>query len=495
MNYWIPSLIILLSAGTVPAYAQEGDSLEHAPRESRFFGDYYVGVGEVSRENIRIFGGDLFVAGQVEGEIIVLGGDVTLEPTAVVNGRIAAIGGTVSKKEGAVVNGKVMEANIREGITYSEGTPRETKPKFREFGLKEKGHPVPGSWIHRDTYWFVYNRNEGLRFTPLNWHWDREARSTLRLSLTLGYRFGQQQPAGRLSLEKRVGWRLFPPEIPSLVVFASALRETRTDDGYRIPEIENSLAAALARQDFQDRWDEEGYEAGLTMIHPVVRLKAAYRHTDVDPVSVTRRQVRIFQKGRQFRPTLDAIPDNVRSILATLGVKTPAPDLLASGLDIGITAEKILDADSVDTFARWLAQVTANWRMTPDLVLRSRFLAGSAQGTLPEYRSFGVGGLGSVSAYPYKLQTGDRMLQLNIELIFLPEFIGKDWLISLFSDLGHAWRHQDYGFSNSKDILDSGISAIGVGVGDDDLDWRVNLARPLDGRDILETTFRLNLNF
>lgn len=509
MPYVIPAVVGLLTAGMVSGYSPTDtvatdsvametiapfDTLPYTGKESKFFGDYYVGPGQVSRENIRIFGGNLGVAGQVDGEIIVLGGDVTLEPTAVVNGQIVAIGGSVIRKEGAVVNGKVVEANIREGITYSEGPSRETKPRHREFGLKEKGRPVPGPWVHADTRWFVYNRNEGFRFTPINWHWDRRSRSSFRLSLTLGYRFGQHQPAGRLTLEKRLAQKLLPPEMPGIIVFASALRETRTDDGYRLPEMENSLAALLARQDFYDRWDEEGYEAGLAVTHPHFFARGAYRHTDIDSLSVTRRQARIFQKERQFRTTLAAVPDNIKSILATLRGKTRDLNSLATGLDIGITAERILQS-RVDTFTRWLVRCTASWKAAPDIVLRSRFMAGSARGTLPGYRLFGVGGLGSVSAYPYKTQEGDRMVQLNTELIFLPEFIGKDWLISLFSDLGHAWMHSDYGFTNLDAITDRGISAIGVGVGDDDLDWRINLARPLDGRDIWETTFRLNLNF
>ncbi|MFQ6615505.1 MAG: hypothetical protein ACE5HZ_01880 [Fidelibacterota bacterium] len=495
MHIVIPVLIALLMGMNVPAYAQKSDTVEYAGRESKFFGDYYVGEGEVSQENIRVFGGDLFVAGQVDGQITVLGGDVTLEPTAVVNGRIVAIGGSVLRKEGAVVNGKVMEANIREGITYSEGTTRETEPRTREFGLKERGRALPRIWTHRDTYWFVYNRNEGLLLTPFNWHWDRQSRSSLRLSFTLGYRFGQKQTAGRLTLEKRLGQRFFPPGIPSLLAFASAFRQTRTDDDYRLPEMENSLASLLARQDFYDRWDEEGAEVGLAMTHPVVNLNGAYRVTEIDSLSVTRRQARVFQKDRLFRKALAAIPDNVRTVLATVRVKTVALDPLTTGLGFAITAERILQADLIEPFTRWLGRITANWEVAPDVVLRSRFLAGSARGTLPDYRFFAVGGLGSVSAYPYKDQKGDRMVQVNSELILLPEFIGRDWLISLFSDLGHAWMHADYEFSNTGAIIDHGISSIGVGVGDEDLDWRINVARPLDGRDIWETTFRVNLNF
>ncbi|MFQ6674020.1 MAG: hypothetical protein ACE5GH_04465, partial [Fidelibacterota bacterium] len=146
-------------------------------------------------------------------------------------------------------------------------------------------------------------------------------------------------------------------------------------------------------------------------------------------------------------------------------------------------------------FRRIITLVTANWRLAPDIVLRSRFLLGTAEGILPNFRHFGVGGLGSVSAHPYKIQKGDRTLQVNVELVFLPDFLDKDWLIALFADAGHSWMEGDHDFTDAGSIANGTVSAIGVGLGDDDLDWRINVARPLDGRDTWETTFRLNLNF
>ena len=68
--------------------------------EIKFFGDYYLGADQKSKRNVRVFGGDLFLAGTVEGQIIVVGGDATLESTAVINGRVVAIvGGQFSGKK------------------------------------------------------------------------------------------------------------------------------------------------------------------------------------------------------------------------------------------------------------------------------------------------------------------------------------------------------------------------------------------------------------
>ncbi len=50
--------------------------------------------------------GSVRIAGQVDRDVVVFGGNVILEPTAVIGRDVTVIGGTVDKKEGAVVRGK-----------------------------------------------------------------------------------------------------------------------------------------------------------------------------------------------------------------------------------------------------------------------------------------------------------------------------------------------------------------------------------------------------
>ena len=470
---------------------QEPDTYVETGKETKFFGDYYVGIDKVSRDNIRIFGGDLFVAGRVDGQIMVLGGDVTLESSCIVNGQIVAVGGSILKKEGAVVHGKLVEANIKEGISYSEGAGHEEEPEQHTFKLERRMRRSLKSWIHPDIHWFVYNRNEGFVWTPFNWRWDRRSQSSIRLSVSLGYRFGQNELAGRFTLEK--GFL----ENRNLVVFASAFNESRTDDSYRLPKKENTLAAFLARQDFYDRWNEQGYELGMGFDVGWARIKAAYRYADTDSISITRRQARFFQKNRLFRSNeyVPVIPGDVRSLLATLSVRTPGLTELSTGAGLIVSGDHILKADKFGSFTRMKTTFMANWEFATDIFFRSRFLAGATTDTLPAFQYFGVGGLGSVSGYPYKLQLGDRMLQANVELMFLPDFFDGDLYISLFADAGYAWMQKAHGFTDLQSITDETITAIGIGLGDEDMDWRINIARPLDGRDVWETTFRLNLNF
>ena len=60
-------------------------------------------------------------------------------------------------------------------------------------------------------------------------------------------------------------------------------------------------------------------------------------------------------------------------------------------------------------------------------------------------------------------------------------------------------QDDDTSFSfEQNDLMEKGISSAGIGIGSSDhknLDWAVNIAKPLNGREVFETTIRFNYNF
>ena len=76
-----------------------------------FYKDHVIPRGTISYDNIRIIGGDLIVDGTVKGKITLIGGDVKLNDTAVLDGQIVVVGGNVQKHANAVINGKIIESN------------------------------------------------------------------------------------------------------------------------------------------------------------------------------------------------------------------------------------------------------------------------------------------------------------------------------------------------------------------------------------------------
>lgn len=114
-------LCVLAVVGATPALANGaqsggrtcfGDSATIAAGESvdsflAFGCNVHIEQGATVRGDVANFGGNLTLAGQVNGNIAMLGGNVSLQPSAVVHGNVAAIGGNVQRAEGATINGGV----------------------------------------------------------------------------------------------------------------------------------------------------------------------------------------------------------------------------------------------------------------------------------------------------------------------------------------------------------------------------------------------------
>lgn len=73
-----------------------------------------VGKGQVVSGSLVVFGGGATIAGTVEKDAVIFGGDVKLEPTAHIKGDFVSFGGKVEKAKGARVDGdEVTGKNIQ----------------------------------------------------------------------------------------------------------------------------------------------------------------------------------------------------------------------------------------------------------------------------------------------------------------------------------------------------------------------------------------------
>ncbi len=484
----------------------EKDELQEPATETDeilFREDVVIDSGEVVHKNITIIGGNFTVYGTVNGKVTLYGGDAYLKSGSVLNGEIATIGGNLYTDPGATNRGKVIESNLQEGLIYRE-TDSEDKIQGRtEFNLDRRSKRNRKSWIHPKWPMFQYNRNEGLVFTPFNARWDRASHSSFRVTWSLGVRWHQgYRPdyLGRATLEKS----FFTQR--NILVYTSIFKESRTDDSYRLSRNENSMAGILGRQDFLDRWEEKGWELGLALdFAPFTRLKVRTVSAEQDTFLLLDLWS-LFEKERALRPNLNVDNKQVNYYEITLASRTPRYNALTSGAALYVQSEfiqtsedtaSVFGMDTRKAIKRNFGFVTLNWEFSEGLVFRTRLMGGASQSQLPEYRHFGIGGLGSVAAQSYKSQSGNMMAQLNLALLITPEFINDDWLVTLFADGGHAWMKEDYKFDFDS-IKQKGISSAGIGVGDTDddgLDWMVNIAKPLNKKGPYETTIRLGYRF
>ncbi|HUF31349.1 MAG TPA: polymer-forming cytoskeletal protein, partial [Gemmatimonadaceae bacterium] len=75
-------------------------------------GDVTVAAGESVQGDLVTLRGDLRVAGTVDGDVVALGGNVTVQPGARISGSVIAAGGTV-QLEGGEVGGEIVETVLQ----------------------------------------------------------------------------------------------------------------------------------------------------------------------------------------------------------------------------------------------------------------------------------------------------------------------------------------------------------------------------------------------
>ena len=191
-------ILTILTANILLGFSSSlSDSTSFTTNEIRFYSDVTIDSLEIMTNNIRILGGGLSVYGTVESQITVIGGDVQIFSSAIINGKIITIGGDVQTDDGAQINGKIVEASLDQGLIYRETFTDSVEPGEKNFKISTFSQRSRDGWVHPEPDIFEYNRNEGLRFVPLNWNWDRGNESLIRLSFSLGYRFSSDEFIGR----------------------------------------------------------------------------------------------------------------------------------------------------------------------------------------------------------------------------------------------------------------------------------------------------------
>jgi hypothetical protein len=490
-------IITILTTNLVYGFSSSlSDSSKFTTNEIRFYSDVTIDSSEIITNNIRILGGGLTVYGTVESQITVIGGDVHIFSSAIINGKIISIGGNVQTDDGAQINGKIVEASLDQGLIYRETFTDSAESGEKNFRISTFSQRSRDGWVHPQPDVFEYNRNEGLRFVPLNWNWDHGDESLIRLSFSLGYRFSSGEFIGRTTLESSL------LKNRSATLFASGFKTVRTDDEFRLPEKENSWAGFLGRQDFYDRWDETGFEAGFGFDFSYLKVKGKFVRATQSEIPVDQDLWSFTNESNALRNNPFMVETDVEYLEGVAAFRTASYSPLKTGLAILSKVEmtlKMNDSTLADPSLRLLNIAMANWEVSKGVVLRNRLILGMGSESLPVYRHFGIGGLGSVSAQGYKSQIGNHMAQVNSELVFTEEFTENWFMVKLFYDAGMAF--------NSSDLVDMGtiseqydtlLQSGGIGFGWDDgdgLKMGFNFAKPLGNDGPIESTVRLNFNF
>ena len=86
-----------------------GERMRHSGARVRFGGSVTVDRDEIVSDSVVVFGGSARIDGEVDGDVVVMGGAVTLGPTANVARDVVVIGGRLHRDSAARIGGRVNE--------------------------------------------------------------------------------------------------------------------------------------------------------------------------------------------------------------------------------------------------------------------------------------------------------------------------------------------------------------------------------------------------
>jgi Omp85 superfamily domain len=481
---------------------------------------------------VAVLGGPFTVAGAIEGDLVVINGDLALLSSASIAGSVTVVGGTVSGINLARVGGPVTDYREPLRFRHDAGglvyTPRPLEPELsagREFGFGRTDFLIAA---RRD-----YNRVEGLpisigprarigRSNPTLLEGFAVYRSSAGLRIDpdqLGYALRAEQflAGGHTA---RIGLTLYSEVTP---IEAEGLSNR-----------ENSLSTFILHRDYRDAYEREGWSAYVRFARSgwPHDLTVEYRDEKHHSV-VTGSPWSLFDNADPWRPEPAVGEGTLRSLSARFTYDTrndvidPAAGwLIVTDIEQGtggtLRLPELLtpSGDSVvygpagarERFTHVRVDVRKFLRLGPSSRLSLRAMgAGSADGTtLPPQRQHALGGEGNLPGYAlHQFDCGARrsegevdsrvsfpwygcdraaLFQFEFQSIFpwltqQAESIGRSLNIEhtlrwvLFFDAGRAWNETDSlagrGGGLADFVTDVGVGLRAAGLG---LYWAVPLS-------------------
>lgn len=270
------AVLLLIAPATVPAQERRVqeiglpedvaagivDFLNH-PGTIRFHGPSTLPSGGTLEGNVGVLGGPFRVAGSIDGDVVVVNGDLQFLPGARVTGDVLVVGGAVFTPDDASIGGTLVE--YEEGLRYTERGGRvQIRPELaREGGFLRLGRGVRVTVRTAG----AYNRVEGLpvlfgpQVTTSGPHplrvealglWRTESGLALD-SDELGY---------LLRAEQRFG------SVPRAALGATLHSRIDPISGWGITGLESSLSTFFLHKDYRDHFEREGWSAFLRLDSP-----------------------------------------------------------------------------------------------------------------------------------------------------------------------------------------------------------------------------------
>ncbi len=362
--------------------------------------------------NVVVKRGDLIVYGTINGDALVVGGNLHVKDGGKISGNARVINGEIVQDEGGFIGGYIDKSSSK-AASYREDTRKFTRSSYR----------LNANWVNElttmDNLVFRYNRVEGLFLglgSEKKYYWDGYRHYNAYGSL--GYGFSSYRWRYNLGVTRQ--FVVDEGRLLEIGVEGHSIADSK--DQWLIGVWENNLAAFLIHEDYRDYFERKGFDVhtaySIQQENFTGQLKFEYLADKYDSLE-NRTEWSLFGGSKLFRLNPSVAPGNMHSIVASLGISTVTKTMYGQeGWSIYGTAEvaqKSLGGDF--TFTQYLADIR---RYQPlgrydNINIRLRF--GTSDGELPSQKIFELGGLGTLPALPFKSFVGNRIILFNVEYI------------------------------------------------------------------------------
>lgn len=394
----------------------ESDAYAHS-----YSGDMVVEPDEVIKGNIIVKGGDLEVRGTVDGDVLVIGGTLSVVDDGIVTGNARVINGEIVKSDGGRIQGHEDQSSRNDDY-------RTKKTGFRRFGTS---FDVPWTLdrTNIDDVILRYNRVEGLFIgfgSDKKFYWD--GRRSWTAFGGVGWGFKSHTWRYNLGLARQFVLSGEGNHLLELGLEGYSLTDSK--DNWIISTNENSTAAFFIHEDFLDFYGRRGltghvawYTQG-SLVRTELRVgyvADSYRSLD------QRTDWALFGGNKTFRLNPPITDGTMRSVVATAALTTFDKTAFGpEGWSIHLSSELGRGMQGSDfSFNQFVGDIRRYQPIGRHDNLNIRLRVGTAEGVLPPQRMFELGGIGTLHAYRYKSLAGERMILLNTEYILDGDFLDE----------------------------------------------------------------------
>ena len=242
--------------------AEEVIRFFNAPTTTRLIGRTRLPAGNEWRGDVAVRTGPVALSGRIQGSLLIINGDLALEPGAEITGDLIVVGGTVAGLSSGRVGGEVRE--YREPLGYRmEGDELVYAPNLRRRMRSLGAHMTWGDEDTRSTLTIAtggtFNRVEGVPivFGPLfDWRVGRDAR--LRLDALGVFRSAGDLSDSRSDLGYMLRSEIATGAVRTVGVGLRAFDVVSPVEDWGMRSAEIGWAAFLFHRDYRDYYLNKG---------------------------------------------------------------------------------------------------------------------------------------------------------------------------------------------------------------------------------------------